>query len=109
YYRQIYRLNNWSTAGRRLYDRPGIVGTWTLQIIYSRFPKGVLNILRELNRPLNGVRVYKYFQWLTFVGETDLKKYIDDAVEVMERSSNWQDFLNNFQKEFGDYYQIDLF
>ncbi|MEO6670534.1 MAG: P63C domain-containing protein [Ferruginibacter sp.] len=109
FYRQIYRLNNWRTDGRKLYDRPGIVGKWTVQIIYSRFPKGVFRILRELNRPLNGVRVYKYFQWLTFVGEEDLKTYIDEAVNLMEISDNWNDFMKKFQNKFSGYYQIGLF
>jgi P63C domain len=109
FYRQIYRLNKWSTDGRKLYDRPGIVGKWTLQIIYSRFPRGVFNILKELNRPLNGMRVYKYFQWLTFIGETDLKKYIDEAIEVMEGSSDWDNFIINFRNRFGPYSQKELF
>jgi hypothetical protein len=110
YYRHIYRLNNWPTDADKLYHRPGIVGTWTNDLIYDRFPNGILKVLQELNPMIEpGVRLHKHFQLLTLLGEVQLKGFIEDAIRIMGKASYWHQFRRMYAKEFGAIYQPDLF
>ena len=110
YYRHIYRLNNWPTDADKLYHRPGIVGTWTNDLIYDRFPNGILKVLQELNPMIEpGVRLHKHFQLLTLLGEVQLKGFIEDAIRIMAKASYWHQFRRMYAKEFGAIYQPDLF
>lgn len=54
-----------------------------------RFPKGVLKELQGLNKKTgDGVRLFKHFQWLTPEGVELLKKYIDEAENLMKEHTN---------------------
>jgi hypothetical protein len=109
FYRQIYRLRNLRTDGNRLYKRPGFIGTLTNQMIYARFPKGILKTLQELNPSSYGIRPHKHFQLLTLVGEEELKNFIEDAIATMQQSRYWNEFVRLFAKKYGATYQIDMF
>lgn len=110
YYDNIYRLNKWDRSGSKIYKRPGIVGKWTVALIYLRFPMGTIDTLRTLN-PMteNGERLHKHFQFLTEVGEQNLRAFIDDAVAIMEQCSYWGQFVRVFSKKYGPEYQTHLF
>jgi hypothetical protein len=109
FYRQIYRLRNLRTDGNRLYQRPGFIGRLTNQMIYARFPKGILEAIQELNPLANGIRPHKHFQRLTIVGEEELKIFIADAIATMQQSRYWNEFVRLFSKKYGATYQIDMF
>jgi hypothetical protein len=110
YYDNIYRLNKWDRSGRKIYKRPGIVGKWTIKLIYLRFPLGTIETLQTLN-PMteDGERLHKHFQFLTEVGEQNLRNFIDDAVAIMEQCSYWGQFVRVFSKKYGPEYQTHLF
>ena len=110
YYDNIYRLNKWDRSGKKIYKRPGIVGKWTIDLIYLRFPIGTIDTLQSLN-PMteNGERLHKHFQFLTEVGEQNLRAFIDDAVNLMEKCSYWGQFIRVFSKKYGPAYQTHLF
>lgn len=109
FYRQIYRLRNLRTDGDRLYKRPGFIGRLTNQMIYARFPKGILKTLQELNPSFLGIRAHKHFQRLTLVGEQDLHIFIEDAIGTMQKSRYWDEFVRLFAQKYGATYQIDMF
>lgn len=110
FYRQIYRLNNWDQSGNKLHNRPGIVGTWTNWMIYIKYPEGTIKWLRE-HSPLNGYgnRPYKYFQFLSIMGKAQLLDYIDSAIELMTKCSNWDQFKRLLAKGYSKPYQADMF
>jgi hypothetical protein len=109
FYRLIYILNSWSTTGRKLYNRPHIVAKWTVEIIYQRFPKGILEGLRDKNPSVKGARLHKHFQWLSLIGDDDLLQYIKEAMAVMRKCTYWYEFRRAYAKEYGLIYQGDLF
>ena len=49
FYKQIFRLNNWEFNPAGFHKRPSVVGKWTKELIYARFPKPVLIKLEDLN------------------------------------------------------------
>ncbi len=111
FYKQIFRLNNWEFSEKGFNKRPGVVGKWTKEIIYTRFPKGVIDKLEDLN-PLTdkGYRKFKHHQFLTDdIGNVELQEYISNVIFLMKSSSNWKKFRNSFAKAMGQMYQADLF
>lgn len=110
FYRQVYRLNGWAITETSLLERPGVVGKWTNDIIYLRFPKGTLTLLQELNPYIaEGIRLHKHFQRLTDSAEELLEKFIQEAITLMAQSSNWGDFKRRFVRTLGQPYQLDFF
>jgi len=110
FYRQIYRLNNWDTSGKKLHNRPGIVGTWTNWMIYIKYPEGTIRWLREQN-PSDGYgnRPFKYFQFLSIMGKAQLLEFIDSAIDLMKKCSNWDQFKRLLAKGYNKTYQGDMF
>lgn len=110
FYRLIYKLNKWQYNDKDT-KRPPIVGKWTNQIIYSRFPKGVFGKIIELNaRTLSGNLKNKQFQFLNKEeGKDALKLFLSNAIFLMEASANWRRFVNAFKKATKQPYQTDLF
>jgi len=49
FYRQIFRLNNWTVEDEDFKKRPQIIGRWTNDIVYSRLGPQVLEELRMRN------------------------------------------------------------
>lgn len=110
FYKLIYKLHGWPTDGDKLYNRPGIVGHYTNQIIYNRFPPEVLQKLRAIN-PLtsNGLRLHKHFQYLTILGEKNLETFIADSIAMMNKAKHWDHFKRLMAIEFKIAYQGALF
>lgn len=110
FYSEIDRLNNWHRPKQKQHEKPPIVGRWTKQIIYGRFPKEVLPVLEQLNPYIGfGIRLYKHFQWLTPEGKNQLHEFISDAVSVMKTSSSWYEFRVKYAKQFGVPFQLSAF
>jgi hypothetical protein len=110
FYREIFRLNNWSFNPSNFTKRPGIIGKWTREIVYARFPAPVLSKLDDLN-PLTdkGYRLYKHHMFLTDnIGNPQLQEYISNVVFLMKSSSNWTKFRQLFARAMGQEYQQDF-
>jgi hypothetical protein len=46
WYKEIFRLNGWAWNAGKM---PGVVGTWTNDLVYERLAPGVLEELRRIN------------------------------------------------------------
>lgn len=93
FYRQMFRLKGWQfpTPGGA---RPGVVGKYTLDIVYERLAPGLVEELREKN-PKNetGHRKSKHHQWLTDdVGHPALTNHIHAVMGLMRASRTWEMF-----------------
>lgn len=110
FYKGIYKLNGWAYDDESIKKRPGVVGKWTNEIIYSRFPKGVLSKLQQKNPMTDkGYRKQKHYKYLTEeAGLKDLQQYISNAIFLMNASANWRKFKNMLNRALGKPYQPDL-
>lgn len=110
FYSEIDRLNNWNRPKEKKHEKPPIVGRWTKEIIYGRFPKEVLPVIEQLNPYIGfGIRLYKHFQWLTPEGKGQLESFITDSITVMQSSSTWYEFRVKYAKRFGVPFQLSAF
>lgn len=110
FYSEIDRLNNWNRPKGKRHEKPPIVGRWTKELIYGRFPKEVLPVIEQLNPYIGfGVRLYKHFQWLTPEGKKQLEGFIQDSISVMQSSSRWYEFRVKYAKRFGVPFQLSAF
>jgi hypothetical protein len=107
FYHEIFRLNNWSFNPTNFSKRPGVIGKWTREIVYARFPPGVLSRLDDKN-PLTekGYRQFKHHMFLTDdIGNPELKEYISNVIFLMKSSSTWKKFRQLFARAVGQEYQ----
>jgi hypothetical protein len=110
FYRQIYRLHDWPINEKTIYNRPGIVGKWTNDIIYCRFPEGILQTIQAKNPYTpEGHRLFKHFQFLTEIGEEKLNQFINEAIETMKVSRYWNEFKKLHAQKYKLPFQADLF
>lgn len=108
YYKQIFRLNNWSIPEGKISEKPSIVGRFTNEIIYDRYNKAILPELKRLNPYIKlGMRNFKHFQWLTEEGQSLFDSYIQDAISVMKECSDWYEFRIKHSAKFGITFQLD--
>ena len=113
FYQLIFKLNGWEYTLENIKNqtRPSVVGTWTKDIIYHRFPKGVLSKLEDKN-PLTekGYRKFRHHQFLTDeIGNNELKEYISNAIFLMASCSNWAEFKTALARATGRPFQGSLF
>ncbi|WP_394353172.1 P63C domain-containing protein [Mucilaginibacter humi] len=47
FYKEIFRLNGWDYTVNGIKNRPGVIGTWTKNLIYNLLPNGVLAELEK--------------------------------------------------------------
>ena len=111
YYIEIFRLNGWTIPeGGIISYKPNIVGKFTIDIIYGRFPKEVLPALEGNNRYNEiGVHLYKHFQFLTPKGIELLDKFIGESVIIMKNCKYWNEFVTEHAKKYGYPFQTSLF
>ncbi|MBI4932204.1 MAG: P63C domain-containing protein [Bacteroidetes bacterium] len=110
FYQLIFKLNGWAWEEDSMKRKPSVIGRWTNEIVYSRFPKGILGKLQDKN-PMteNGYRKYKHHQLLTDIGNDELKEYISNAIFLMESCANWSKFKRALARATGREYQGDMF
>jgi hypothetical protein len=110
FYREINRLNNWNIPESELYLKPPIVGRYTNEIIYGRYPKEILPTLQIINPYVRmGLRAVKHFQWLTQDGQKQLEIFIQEAIIAMKESNDWYEFRIKYAKKYGVPFQLSLF
>ena len=81
YYKELFRLNGMPYPPTTS-KRPGYIGHWTNDIVYSRLAPGVTKELKRKNPRLpSGYRKRKHFQYLTKdIGHPTLKEHLSNII-----------------------------
>ena len=110
YYDEMFRLTGIRRNKEQPHLKPNIFGRYTLEVIYSNFPDGIISYFNENNKADEyGHRLYKHFQLLNNLGETKLALIIEDAIKVMKQANNWTHFIRLWRQENRAVYQGTLF
>lgn len=101
FYKEMFRLRGWkwlSLQGKR----PGIVGTYTNDLVYERLAHGILEELEARNpKDGQGKRRGKHHQLLTDdVGHPALAQHLHAVVGFMRASSSWDAFYRLMNRAF---------
>lgn len=94
-------------------QRPGFVGHWVNDIVYSRLAPGIKGKLKEINPRLpSGSRKSRHHQHLTEDhGLPELKDHLKKVMVLMDASSSKKEFerlLNKSLPKYGDTIDMDL-
>jgi hypothetical protein len=103
YYKQLFRLRNWIYSPLSV-KRPKLVGYLTNKLVYEKLPANVIAELRRLN-PVKNKKTWRregaFFQHLsTDIGQPDLRNHLLQLIAVMRVSTNWPQFMRNFNRLF---------
>lgn len=100
FYYEIFRLNGWGFTVSGIKRRPGVIGTWTNELIYKQLPKGVIDELKaKTPKSIEGNYTARFFQSLTpDIGHPALTAQIYKVVGIMNISKNWTEFKSNFNR-----------
>ena len=101
FYKQMFRLRDWKwpvLSGKR----PGIVGTYTNDLVYERLAPGILEELEARNpKDEQGKRRGKHHQLLTDdVGHPALAQHLHAVTGLMRASGNWNQFYRMMNRAF---------
>jgi len=110
FYKELFRLKGLSYP---VLKRPGYVGHWTNNIVYSRLAPMVLSTLRELNPKLpSGHRARMHHQHMTReYGHPKLTEHLSNVIFMMKSCTSWDDFirrLNRAAPRYGATIEFDL-
>lgn len=101
FFEDLYKMRHWNWE--RTTKRPGVVGKWINDIVYSRLAPALPQALDKLNpRNANGNRGHKHHQNLTQeMGLPRLKQHLE-AVHAIAVVSNydWYKFTVNLNKAY---------
>jgi hypothetical protein len=103
FYVEMFRLRGWDYNVKNIQKRPGVIGTWTNNLVYRQLPFGVLEELkRKTPKDYKGHRKHRFHQLLTEdIGNPHLSNQITAVVTLMKASSNWRNFERLFARAFG--------
>ncbi|MHB8853265.1 MAG: P63C domain-containing protein [Ignavibacteriaceae bacterium] len=102
FYQKLFELKGWQWEGIRV-KRPGVVGIYTNDLVYSRLAQGILAELKRLNPPneTTGRRKIKHHQWLTNdIGHPALQQHIHALIAFMRAAANWGQFHRMVERAF---------
>jgi len=105
FYKEMFRLRGWSYAalarGERP-KRPGVVGRYTVDLVYQRIAPGVWEELEHLEPTQDdGRRKNKLHQWFTpDFGHPKLKEHLAGVMALMRASANWGQFIRNVNRAY---------
>jgi hypothetical protein len=94
-YKQWFRLNSWEWKPENAQKRPGVIGTWTNQLIYERMAPGLLDELKRRS-PKNekGYRKNPFFTFLTNeVGEPKLREFFGGHLALAKANTLWKKYM----------------
>lgn len=93
FYREMFRLKGWAYPMPKG-GKPGVVGKYTLNIVYERLAPGLVDELNAKNPRLDsGNRKAKHHQWLTDdVGHPALANHLHATMGLMRASKDWRMF-----------------
>lgn len=97
FYQEMFRLKGWDFP---IVNRPGIVGTYTNDLIYERLAPGVLEELEKRNpKKETGRRKSAHHQHLTpDLGTPALKQHISHVTVIMKSHENWDGFQKGINR-----------
>ena len=103
FFEMIFIMRNWHWND--LNKRPGVVGRYINDIVYSRIAPGVLNELRSRNPIVDGKRRKKHHQFLsTDFGHPKLKEHLSGVMALGRASGyNWRVFIRLLDKSYPKY------
>jgi len=103
FYKEIFRLNKWDYTVTGIKLRPGVIGTWTKNLVYHQLPKGVLKELYDKTpKTSSGKLAKRLHQSLTpDIGNPHLEKQLISVITLMNISRDWKEFLKYFNKKYG--------
>jgi hypothetical protein len=104
FYEQMYRLRGWN-YNQESTQRPGVVGHYTIDLVYDRLAPLVVDELKRLTpRDEKGRRKHKLFQRLTEdIGHEKLREHLIGVITLMKASPNWPTFYRMLQRALPKY------
>lgn len=101
FYKEMFRLRGWkwlSISGKR----PGIVGTYTNDLVYERLAPGILRELEARNpKDEHGRRKAHHHRWLTEdVGHPALAQHLHAVIGLMRAAGSWDQFYRMLNRAF---------
>lgn len=101
FYKEMFRLRGWKwpvPSGKR----PGIVGTYTADLVYERLAPGILEQLEARNpKDEKGNRKGRHHQLLTDdVGHPALAQHLHAVTGFMRASAKWDQFYRMMDRAF---------
>ncbi len=101
FYREMFRLRGWqypTPSGAR----PGVVGTYTNDLVYERLAPGLLEELERRNpKSEAGHRKAKHHQWMTAdVGDPALTNHIHAVMGMMRAAESWEQFIRLMDRAY---------
>jgi hypothetical protein len=99
FYKEIFRLKGWEWKDGKM---PGVVGTYTKDLVYSRLAPNVLDELERLNPPNEaGHRKFRHHQYLTReVGHPALSRRLYELVGMARASETWDRYYRLVDRTF---------
>lgn len=106
YYEQIFRLKNWKWS---TFDRPGVVGRYTNDIVYGRMAAGLVDELKKLNsRDEKGFTKHRDHQHLSEnQGRKALEMHLHSIVGLMRAVDTWEELMYSVNKAYPKKGSID--
>tara|TARA_R110002050_G_scaffold171113_2_gene303102 strand:+ start:8227 stop:8817 length:591 start_codon:yes stop_codon:yes gene_type:complete len=106
----MFNLNGWTDLNPNSFVKPPICAVWIKQYVYGRFDREVLPSLLAKENPIivGYVKKYKLFQFLNDEGLLLLEVYIQDVIDVMKISRDWNDFEEKYVKLYDLSVQLKL-
>lgn len=105
FYKEIFRLRNWSYEGLAKGEkprRPGVLGKYTVDLVYERLAPGVYEELTKINpKNSSGRRKSHYHRWFTpELGHPKLAAHIEAITAIARISETWDQFKINVDKVY---------
>lgn len=99
FYDEMFRLKGWNWNSLK---RPGIVGTYTNDLVYERLAPALVDELKKKNpRNEKGGTKVRDHQWLTSdVGHPALSQHLHAVISFMRASNTWDQFNRMINKAF---------
>lgn len=101
FYQQMFRLKGWPFNPLSV-AKPGVVGKYTVDLIYERLAPGLVEQLEQVNpKTEGGTRKSRHHQWLSSdVGHPALAQHLHAVIGLMRACANWEQFLDMLERAF---------
>lgn len=110
FYDELFRLKGYKKDSKKPYIRPMIFAVYTLEVVYGRFPDGIVAYFNEVNpADETGFKIFKNHQWLNELGNEKLVTIISEAIALMKECKYWDEFKRTYAIKYGMPYQIAMF
>lgn len=105
FYKEIFRLRGWNYDGLAAGEkpkRPGVLGKYTVDLVYERLAPGVYEELKKVNpRTGKGRLKTHHHRWFTQdVGHPKLAAHIEAVTALARISKDWNEFMLNVDRVY---------